>query len=59
MAKKKIRIDKGQCLGCGCCAGSYPEDIVMGADGLAETVTGVADEEAVGICPVGAISVEE
>jgi len=59
MAKKKIRIDKSQCLGCGACAGTYPDDITMGADGLAETVNGVADEESVGVCPVGAISVEE
>lgn len=59
MAKKKMKIDKSVCLGCGCCAGMYPEDIVLGSDGLAELVNGTADEEAAGVCPVGAISVEE
>ncbi|HNX16150.1 MAG TPA: ferredoxin [Bacilli bacterium] len=59
MAKKKIKIDKSLCIGCGCCAGTYPDDIKIGDDGLAETINGVADEDAVGVCPVGAISVEE
>lgn len=59
MAKKKIKIDKSVCLGCGCCAGTYPDDIKIGDDGLAEPISGVADEEAAGVCPVGAISVEE
>lgn len=59
MAKKKIKIDKSSCIGCGCCAGTYPDDIKIGDDGLAEPITGVADEDAVGVCPVGAISVEE
>lgn len=59
MAKKKVRIDKSACIGCGACAGSYPEDIKIGDDGLAELVADVAEEEAVDVCPVGAISVEE
>jgi len=59
MAKKKIKIDKSLCIGCGCCAGTYPDDIKISDDGLAEPITGVADEDAVGVCPVGAISVEE
>ena len=59
MAKKKLKIDKSACIGCGCCAGMYPEDIVIGADGLAELVGAEADEEAVGVCPVGAISEAE
>ncbi len=59
MDKKKIKIDKSLCIGCGCCAGTYPDDIKMNDDGLAETINGVADEDAVGVCPVGAISVEE
>ena len=59
MAKKKVRIDKSLCIGCGCCAGTYPDDIKIGDSGLAELITGEADEEAVSICPVGAISEEE
>ncbi|MDY4849579.1 MAG: ferredoxin [Bacilli bacterium] len=59
MAKKKIKIDSSLCIGCGACAGSYPEDITLGDDGLAAVVTGEADEEVVDVCPVGAISVEE
>ncbi len=59
MAKKKIKIDQSLCIGCGCCAGTYPDDIKIGDSGLAELITGEADEEAVSICPVGAISEEE
>ena len=59
MAKKKLKIDKSACIGCGCCAGTYPDDIVIGDDGLAELVNGEGEEEAAGVCPVGAISVEE
>ena len=59
MAKKKVRIDKSACIGCGCCAGTYPEDIQIGDDGLAEVINGVAEEDAASVCPVGAISVEE
>jgi ferredoxin len=59
MAKKKLKIDQSLCIGCGCCAGTYPDDIKIGDNGLAELITGEADEEAVSVCPVGAISVEE
>ena len=59
MAKKKLKIDQSLCIGCGCCAGTYPDDIKIGDSGLAELVTGEADEEAVSICPVGAMSEEE
>lgn len=59
MAKKKVRLDKTLCIGCGVCVGTYPEDFKFGDDGLAELCTDVADEESVGVCPCGAISVEE
>jgi ferredoxin len=59
MAKKKLKIDQSLCIGCGCCAGTYPDDIKIGDNGLAELITGEADEEAVSVCPVGAISEEE
>lgn len=59
MAKKKVRVDQSLCIGCGCCAGTYPEDFVIGDSGLAEVPAGEGEEEAVSVCPVGAISVEE
>ena len=59
MEKKKVRVDSSLCIGCGCCAGTYPDDFAIGDSGLAEAVTGEGDEEAVAVCPVGAISVEE
>ena len=59
MAKKKLKIDQSLCIGCGCCAGTYPDDIKIGDSGLAEVIAEVGDEDAVSVCPVGAISVEE
>ena len=59
MAKKKVRVDSSLCIGCGCCAGTYPDDFQIGDSGLAEVVTGEGEEDAVSVCPVGAISVEE
>ena len=59
MAKKKVRIDQSLCIGCGCCAGTYPDDFRIGDAGLAEPLSGTAEEDAVSICPVGAISFEE
>lgn len=59
MAKKRVKVDQSLCIGCGCCAGTYPDDFQIGDSGLAEVVTGEGEEEAVSVCPVGAISVEE
>ena len=59
MAKKKVRVDQSLCIGCGCCAGTYPDDFAITDSGLADVVSGEGDEEAVSVCPVGAISVEE
>ena len=59
MEKKKVRVDKSACIGCGCCVGTYPDDFQFGDDGLAEPISGVAEEDAASVCPVGAISVEE
>ena len=58
MARKKVKLDQSLCIGCGCCAGTYPEDFKIGDNGLAELVTDEAEEDAVSICPVGAISEE-
>ena len=59
MARKKLKIDTSLCIGCGACVGTYPDDLQFNADGLAEPITGEGEEDAVEICPVGAISVEE
>lgn len=59
MAKKKMKIDQSVCIGCATCAGCYPDDIKINDSGLAEPITGEGDEEAVNVCPVGAISVED
>ena len=59
MAKKKVKVDSSLCMGCGACAGSYPDDFQIGDSGLAEAVTGEAEEEAASVCPFGAISEEE
>ena len=58
MAKKKLKVDQSICIGCACCAGTYPDSFKIGDNGLAEA-TAEADEEAVSVCPVGAISAEE
>ena len=58
MARKKVVIDPNACIECGCCVGTYPDDFKIGDSGLAETITGEAEEEAVGVCPVGAIPEE-
>ena len=59
MAKKRVKVDQSACIGCGCCAGTYPDDFRIADNGLAEPVADLAEEEAVSVCPVGAISVEE
>ncbi len=59
MAKKRVKVDQSACIGCGCCAGTYPDDFRIADSGLAEPVADLAEEEAVSVCPVGAISVEE
>lgn len=59
MAKKRIKVEKSLCIGCAACVGTYPDDFKIGDDGLAEPIADVSDEEAVSVCPCGAISVEE
>lgn len=59
MAKKKVKIVADLCIGCGCCVGVYPDDYQINDSGLAEVTTGEGEEEAVSVCPVGAIVVDE
>lgn len=63
---KKVKVDQDICIGCGACFGNYPDCFEMTDDGLAKEKTPVTDEqkeeqeEAIEICPVGAIQeVEE
>lgn len=58
MARKKVKVDQTACIGCNTCVGVYPDDYTINDAGLAEAITGEADEESIGICPVAAI-VEE
>ncbi|HHT66817.1 MAG TPA: ferredoxin [Erysipelotrichaceae bacterium] len=59
MAKKRVVIDANECIMCGACVGSYPDDFEFSDEGVAIPITGEADEESVDVCPVGAISFEE
>ncbi|NLZ15627.1 MAG: ferredoxin [Erysipelotrichaceae bacterium] len=59
MAKKRVKVDAKECIMCGACVGSYPEDFEFADDGTAKPITGEADEDSAGVCPVGAISFEE
>lgn len=54
-----LKIDQDECIGCGLCAGSYPETFVMNSDGKAEVINPKEDDQnvqSIEDCPVGAIS---
>jgi len=62
----KVTVDKTKCIGCGACASIEPAVFrVNPEDGKSEAdqsaVAGREDscKEAGGVCPVGAISIEE
>lgn len=61
----KAKVDPDMCIGCGLCAGTVPEVFEMNADGKAEALDTVTDEnqdsvqEAIDSCPSNAISWEE
>ena len=46
MAKKRLKIDQSLCIGCGACAGTFPDDIQIADNGLAELISGEGEEEA-------------
>ena len=62
---KKLVIDYDECIGCGTCAELYPEVFEMRDDEgkayvIGEDKSSPCDyEEAAGVCPVDAISIEE
>jgi len=56
----KIIVDKNLCLGCGTCVVIAPKTFRLGAEGKAEVIEPVGDEEktikeAIDSCPVNAI----
>ncbi len=55
MGLKKLKVDPNVCIGCGACCGTYPDSFQIGDDGLAEVISDEVDEEAMAVCPVGAI----
>ena len=59
MARKKLKVDQSLCIGCSTCVGVYPDDFTLNDDGLAEVITGEAEEEAKDVCPCGAIVDDE
>jgi len=71
MAKIKVSILKGDCMGCGTCYAAYPEIFEMDVDGKAKVKDEFNNVEiqdpaliekaksAASMCPNGAIKIEE
>lgn len=60
----KVTVDKVKCIGCGTCVALAPKSFQLGADGKAEPIEPVADDQktitdAIESCPVNAISLEQ
>jgi ferredoxin len=56
-----IKVNPEKCIGCGLCAGTSPENFIMGASGKAEAIKEEANpaaREAAKNCPADAISVK-
>lgn len=58
---KKLRVDKGLCIGCGTCVAIAAKSFKLGDNGKAEPIEPPSDDEktiqeAVESCPVSAIS---
>lgn len=56
-----IKVDQNKCIGCGLCAGTYPDNFIINSEGKAEVIDAVVNEtnkQSVDDCPVGAISIE-
>jgi ferredoxin len=62
----KVRIDRNKCFMAGECFYNHPELFRMGEDGYPEVIADVTTaelrrhaDEAIEVCPAGAISLEE
>ena len=62
----KIKINTEACIGCGACTGVDEDLFEINGDGVSQSKVPTVPEdkkeaaqEAVGVCPTGAISVEE
>ena len=61
---KKLEVDQNKCIGCGACVSYAPEYFDFNDEGLSEAKTQESldseeVEQAIEVCPVGAISLEE
>lgn len=50
-----MKVDKKKCIGCGACVSVCP-DVFELVDGKSKVMSDEDCEDAVGVCPVGAIS---
>jgi ferredoxin len=62
----KLKVNKDACIGCGACAATAEDLLEMNDEGYSQPKVEVvpedkkaAAEEVVGVCPTGAISIEE
>lgn len=61
---KEVIVQQNNCVGCGMCAGLYPEVFTMNDDGKSEvinqaTAQDVDNNDLVNSCPMGAIQIKE
>jgi len=62
----KLKVNKDACIGCGACTGAAEDLLEIDGEGYSHPKVEVVPddkkaeaEEAVGVCPTGAISIEE
>ena len=61
----KITVNKSKCIACGSCYSMYPECFINGPEGKSHVKDhdykkhGYSKEDIIGICPAGAITIED
>lgn len=59
----KMKVNQELCIGCGACVDACPNEVFFMSDDGKSKVTEGKDcenpDECIGLCPVGAISVDE
>ena len=62
----KLKVNKDACIGCGACAATAEDLLKINDEGFSQPIVETVPEdkkaeaqEVVGVCPTGAISVEE